>query len=98
MCEDIVEIVTISLEILSMTTGQVGCTFPPGTLVARHVGVHSEEELWLMIDPDHQQLDGWNYWVVMSWATSGQWEISRVVPHWGRYEAVEVASRIGDTA
>ena len=98
MCEDIVEIVTISLEILSMTTGQVGCTFPPGTLVARHVGVHSEEELWLMIDPDHQQLDGWNYWVVMSCATSGQWEISRVVPHWGRYEAVEVASRIGDTA
>ena len=78
--------------------GLRGCAFPPGTRVTAGGQAHQCDELWLLMDPEEEKENDWNYWVVMSWATSGQWEISRVVPHWGRYEAVEVASRIGDTA
>ena len=73
-----------------MTTGPslraLQCAFPRGTLIVPGKGVHREVEMWLLPRPDEQKRNDWNYWIGMIRVLpEDRWEISVVVPWWGRY-------------
>ena len=59
---------------------------PRGTLVCPGLGEQRGIEYWMLLYPDEQRQDDWNYWIVIECLPPDcRWEITRVVPWWSRY-------------
>ena len=59
---------------------------PDGTLVCPGIGERRHIEYWLLIYPEEQRQDDWNYWIVIECLQpSCKWEVTRIVPWWSRY-------------
>ena len=69
----------------SMVTS-IQLRFPRGTLVCPGIGERRGNEHWLLLHPEEQKQDDWNYWIVIeNLQPPCRWEIVRVVPWWSRY-------------
>ena len=75
--------------------GLRGCAFPPGTRVTAGGQAHECDELWLLMDPEEEKENDWNYWVVIECPNEGPWWIRRVMPHWGQYRPKGPICHIG---
>ena len=68
------------------TIKKIKLGFPTGALVCPGVGPQRGFEHWILLHPEEQRQDDWNYWIVIECLQpDSRWEIVRVVPWWSRY-------------
>ena len=79
-----------------VSIGTRGCGFPPGTRLTPGEGVHQHDEMYLLLNPNDEKQDDWNYWFVISCPDIGPWWICRIVSHWGRYRPPGPVAYIGE--
>ena len=65
-----------------VSIGTRGCGFPPGT---RLTPGEYDDELFVLLNPNDEKQDDWNYWFVISCPDIGPWWICRIEKHWGRF-------------
>ena len=67
------------------TIANCGFSFPPGTRVIPGTG-QDDDELWVLLNPDEEKPDGWNYWMIMDCPDNVRpWKLREIFRHWGRY-------------